>query len=238
MILRYPRWTNCRKHIKTDRFNNFKNSDSKGFIPIHGFGHSTAKIGQTGSNRSKKAPTTRSSSFLRIIWSHGNEIKSKKETQLRKEKIFGKRNPIYWGKSKGYATLKYGFIWIEWIVNNKYLKSNNNNNIIICREQRRKQWFWLAVPEFEKSKETEWKVGGYFFVKVTTEDKSNKSLFGTRLKYAWEWGVKLSSEKSKLAALQGTCRVCFGIAMRRITTSCRLFCLCNYVHICVFLFTI
>jgi len=42
-----------------------------------------------------------------------------------------------------------------------------------------------------KVQQTKWKVGGYFFVEVTTEDKSKKSLFSTRSHNAWEWGVKL-----------------------------------------------
>lgn len=38
---------------------------------------------------------------------------------------------------------------------------NNNNNIIIiiCREQRRKNRFWLAVLEFEKSNLTQMEIG-------------------------------------------------------------------------------
>ena len=53
---------------------------------------------------------------------------------------------------------------------------------IIYREQRRKQGFWLAVLEFEKSNETEWKLeSGLIFLRRGDDTRQIKEgLFCTR----------------------------------------------------------
>jgi len=182
--LRHPRWTNYRKTPSKQRNSTTsKIQTPKDSYPLTDLDIALPKLDKLEAIEAKKPPPPEAAACLGSFGAMV-KIESKKETQLREEKIVGERNSskpdLLRQIKKGMLHLNVVYLWKEGIVNNEYLK-NNSNIIIICREQQRKQWFWLAVLEFEKSNQTEWKVGGCFFVEVRTEYKSKKSLFSTRL---------------------------------------------------------